>query len=81
MKTKKQAEDQAKKLLNYNICKSVNLKTKIELLKRPKNVEKRIEYFNKKTELSKLSEMYQKRGRFAWSLFKNNPVYFYDNNN
>ena len=81
MKTKKQAEDQAKKLLNYNMRKSVNLKTKIEVLKRPKNVEKRIEYFNKKTELSKLSEMYQKRGRFAWSLFKNNPVYFYDNNN
>lgn len=77
MKTKKQCYDQAQKLINYNMRKSVDLKIKIETLRRPENIKKRIEYFNKKSELSKLSEMYEKRGRLAWSLFKNNPIYFY----
>lgn len=77
MKTKKQAEIQAQKLIDYNMQKSINLRKKAENLKRPKNVQKRIEYFNKEYKLLELSKMYEVRGRKCWAAYKNNPLYFY----
>ena len=77
MKTKKQAEKQAQKLINYNMKISNKLRLKAETLKYPKTVDKKIIYFNKKDQLIKLSEMYEIRGRKCWAAYKNNPLYFY----
>ena len=77
MKTQKQVENQAQKLLNYNMKISNKLRLKAENLKYPKTVDKKIIYFNKKDQLIELSKMYEIRGRKCWAAYRMNPLYFY----
>ena len=79
MKTKAQAETQAQKLIDYNIkIATIILKEVVKLENKPrlKDVQKRINRMNKITMLKASALMYEKRGRKAWALYKNNPIYW-----